>query len=177
MRMKLAASLVAMLAVTIVGAGGPVAGATAGGTSHRSASPPQARAEHLRFMSTRATSRRISVIATGAFTVGGTDRPGRVTDVLRFPAGTLRFRHVTRTFSASFNEQTCLLTETQTGRFTLAHGTGRYANVHGSGQFTLSIVGVTTKDRAGQCTHVQAPATFQQLATANGTVTGSAIGP
>ena len=128
-------------------------------------------AELLRFMSTKAVSRKISVIASGAFTVGGTDRPGRVTDVLRFPGGTLRYRHVTRTFSASFDPQTCLLTENLTGTFTLGHGTGRYASVRGSGKFALSIVGVTRKNRAGQCTHVQASATFQQVSTANGTVT------
>ena len=165
---KLAVSMVAMLAVTMIGIGGPAAIASAG-----SASPPPARtAEHLRFMSTKATSRKISVIATGAFTVGGTTRAGRDTDVLRFPGGTLRYRHVTRTFSASFDSQTCLLTETLTGRFTLGHGTGRYVGVRGSGKWALAIVAVTKKNRAGQCTHVQAPATFQQLTTANGTVTG-----
>jgi len=110
------------------------------------------------------------VIATGAFTVGGTARAGRVTDVLSFPGGTLRYRHVTRTFSASFDPQTCLLTESLTGRFTLGRGTGRYVGVHGSGKFALNIVAVAEKNRAGQCTHVQAPATFQQLTTANGTI-------
>jgi len=165
--------MVAMLAVTMIGIGGPAAIASAGSTSRSSASPPPARAaEQLRFMSTKATSRKISVIATGAFTVGGTARAGRDTDVLRFPGGTLRYRHVTRTFSASFDSQTCLLTETLTGRFTLGHGTGRYVGVRGSGKWALAIVAVTKKNRAGQCTHVQAPATFQQLATANGTVTG-----
>jgi hypothetical protein len=169
---KLAASLVATLAVTMIGAGGLAARASSGATIRGSASPMHGGAVHLRLMSTKATSRRISVIATGAFTAGGTDRPGRVTDLLSFQDGTLRYRHVTSTFSASFGSQTCLLTETLTGRFTLADGTGRYAGVHGSGHFALSIVAVTRKNRAGRCTHVQAPATFQQLATANGTVTG-----
>jgi hypothetical protein len=161
-----------MLIVTMTGAGGPAADASPGSTSHRGANLLRAKAEHLSFMSTTATSDKISVIATGAFTAGGTDQPGRVTDVLTFPAGTLRYRHVTRTSSESFNPQTCLLTETLTGGFTLAHGTGRYADVHGSGHFALNIVAVTTQNSAGQCTHVQAPATFQQLATANGSVTG-----
>jgi len=172
MRTKLAASLVAMLAVTTVGAGGLAASASSGSTNHRIAGSPQVKAEHLRFMSTKATSRRIIVIATGAFTAGGIDRPGRVTDVLKFPDGTLRYRHVARTFSGSADPQTCLITETETGRFTLEHGTGRYAGVEGSGRYRFSIIAVARKNRAGQCIHVQAPATFQQLATANGTVTG-----
>jgi hypothetical protein len=168
MRSKLSASLVAILAVTMIGAGG--LGASASSAQGRPVGAGQAKAEQLRFMSTKATSRRISVIATGAFTGGGTARPGRVTDVLSFPGGTLRYRHVTRTFSASFDPQTCLLTESLTGKFTLGHGTGRYVGVHGSGKFALNIVAVTEKNRAGQCTHVQAPATFQQLTTANGTI-------
>lgn len=163
MHRKLAASQVAILAVTMIGVGGLAASA--------SSVPGQAKGERLRFMSTTATSLRISVIATGAFTAGGTDRPGRVTDVLRFPGGTLIYRHVDRTFAASFDPQTCLITENETGRFTLGHGTGRYAVVHGSGTYALSLVAVAQKNRAGQCTHVEAPATFQQLTTANGAIT------
>jgi len=169
MRSKLAVNVVAILAVTTIGAGGLAASASA--AQSRPAGAVRAKAEHLRFMSTTATSLRISVIATGAFTVGGTDLPGRVTDVLRFPGGTLRYRHVSHTFSASFDTQTCLLTENETGSFTIGNGTGRYARVHGSGKYALSIVAVTAKNRAGQCIHVDAPATFQQLTTANGTVT------
>ncbi len=171
MHSKLAATMAAVLAATITGVGGLAASASASPAQGGPAGAAQAKAEQLHFMSTKATSRRISVIATGAFTAGGTDRPGRVTDVLRFPGGTFRYRHVTRTFSASFDPQTCLLTENLTGRFTLGHGTGRYAGVHGSGRFALTIVAVTKKNRAGQCTHAQAPATFQQLSTANGTAT------
>ena len=168
MHSNLRASLAAILAGTMIGTGGLAVSAAQG----RPFGAVHAKAERLRFMSTKATSRRISVIATGALTAGGTDQPGRVTDVLRFPGGTLSYRHVTRTFSASFDPRTCLLTESQTGRFTLGHGTGRYASVHGSGNFALNIIAVTKKNHAGHCTHVQAPATFQQLTTANGTTTG-----
>ena len=168
---KLSAIMVAILAATMIGAGGLAASASASAQGPR-VGGVQAKTELLRFMSIKAVSRQISVIASGAFTVGGTDRAGRVTDVLKFPGGTLRYRHVTRTFSASFDPQTCLLTENLTGTFTLGHGTGRYAGVHGSGKFALSIVGVTAKNRAGLCTHAQAPATFQQVSTATGTVTG-----
>ncbi len=170
MRTKLAMSLVAMTAITLIGSGGLTASASSASSSHRAAGPAHAKSEHLRFMSTEATSGRITVIATGAFTAGGIDQPGRVVDVLRFPSGTLRYRHVTGTSAQSFNPHTCLITETETGRFMLRHGTGRYAGVHGSGRFAFSIVAVARKNRSGGCTHVQAPATFQQLSTANGAV-------
>src|SRR5579859_4661648 len=107
MHAKRAATMVAILAVTMIGVSGLAASASS--SQGRPAGAGQAKAagaELLRFMSTKAVSRQISVIASGAFTAGGTDRPGRVTDVLRFPGGTLRYRHVMRTFSASFDPQT-----------------------------------------------------------------------
>jgi hypothetical protein len=161
-RTKLAAGIMAISAVLISGGAGIAVAASA---------PGSGRPEHLRIMSTKATSGRLSVIATGVFTAGGYDIPARVTDTVVVPGGTLKFRHFTRSETASFDPRTCLGTETQEGRFTIGHGTGRYARIHGTGKFVTSIIFVTSRDRAGQCTHAQAPATFQQITTASGTVT------
>jgi hypothetical protein len=161
MHTKLAAGIMAISAVTIIaGAGIATASASPGGT----------RAEHLRIMNTKATSDRLSVIATGAFTSGGYDIPAATTDTLVFPGGTLEFRHVTHHTTGTADPSTCLLTETQRGTFTIGHGTGKYAGIRGSGKFVTSIVAVTAKNHAGHCTHVQAPATFQEIRTADGTV-------
>src|SRR5713226_859726 len=103
MRTKAAASMLAILAVTIIGVGGSAA----------SASPQQARTEHLRIMSTKATAEKLSVIATGVITAGGIDVPGKVTDVIRFPGGAFKYRHDSHSFTATFDPRTCLLTETQ----------------------------------------------------------------
>lgn len=169
MRTKLTTSLMAILAVTIIGgAGTGAASAATGGGAGSSAGGTQA--EHLRFMSTKATSARISVIATGAFTAGGYVIPAAVTDTLVFSGGTFKFRHVTHHVKAGGNPRTCLLAETLRGTFTIGHGTGEYAGIRGSGAFVTSLVAVTVKDRAGQCTHVRAPATFQGITTASGTV-------
>jgi hypothetical protein len=161
MRTKLAAGIAAITAVTIIGGAGA---ATA------SASPAGTRAEHLRIMSTAATSSRLSVIATGAFTAGGSVIPAAVTDRVVFPGGTFTFRHVSHSGTASFNSGTCLLTETERGTFAIGHGTGKYAGIRGSGKFVTSIVAVTAKNHAGRCTHIQAPATYQEITTATGTV-------
>jgi len=111
MRTKLAAGITVITAITIIGgAGVATAGASQGAT----------RTEHFRIMNTEATSSRLSVIVTGAFTVD--------------------------------------------------HGTGKYAGIRGSGNFVTSIVAITAKNRAGRCTHVQAPATYQEITTATGTV-------
>lgn len=161
MRTKLTAAIIAISVAAIGGvAGGTAASASSGG----------GRMERLRLVSTTAASDRLSAIATGAFTSGGYDIPGAVTDTVVFPGGTFAFRHVRHGFKASFNPSTCLLTETVRGTFTLAHGTGRYSGLRGSGTFVTSIVAVTAKNQAGRCTHVQAPATFQGITTAAGTV-------
>jgi hypothetical protein len=162
MRTKFAAGIMAILSVTIIGAAGIAAASTGpGGT----------RAEHLRIMNTKATSARLSVIATGAFTAGGYVIPGAVTDIVVFPGGTFQLRHVTHHATAGGNPSTCLLTETLRGTFTIGRGTGKYAGIRGSGRFATSIVAVTAKTHAGRCTHVQAPATYQEITTAAGTVT------
>jgi hypothetical protein len=157
-----AASALAILAVTITitGAGGAVA----------SASQDHARAEQLRIMSTKATATSLSVIATGAVTAGGTDLA--LAKRISFPGGTFKLRLLAHSVTASFDPFTCLLTETQKGTFVIGHGSGRYARIHGSGRYVTAIIGVTAKNRAGDCVHVQAPATFQQITTATGTVSG-----
>jgi hypothetical protein len=161
MRTKVTTSIMAMLAVTIIGAAG---------TGAASAAPGGIQTEHLRFMNTMATSARISVIATGGFTAGGYVIPAAVTDTAVFPGGTFKLRHVTQHVKAGGNPRTCLLTETLRGTFTIGHGTGKYAGIRGSGTFVTSIAAVTTKDHTGQCTHVRAPATYQEVTTASGTV-------
>lgn len=160
MRTKLTTSIMVILAVTIIGAGTGAASAAAGSTQM----------EHLRIMNTQATSARLSVIATGAFTSGGYVIPAAVTDTVVFPTGTFQFRHVTQHVTASGNPSTCLLTETLRGTFTLGHGTGKYAGIRGSGKFVTSIVAVTAKNHAGHCAHVSAPATYQEIITASGPV-------
>ena len=149
--------MMAISAVTIIGGSGSAA-------AH--ASPGSPRPGHFRIMSTKATARRLSIIATGAFTSGGHVVPAVVTDTVVFPGGRFKFRHVSRRVVASFNAGICLANETQRGTFTIGDGTGKYSGIHGSGKFVTSIVAVTAKNRAGRCTHAQAPATF----TATGTV-------
>lgn len=161
MRKQFAVGIMALSVVTMIGGSGAAAANASSGRSQ---------AERLRIISTKAVSRRSSVIATGGFTSGGRDIPGAKTDTMVFPGGRFKFRHLDKSFTASFNPSTCLDKETERGTFAIGHGTGRYAGIHGSGTFVTSIVAVTAMNRAGQCTHVQAPATFQQITTAIGTV-------
>src|SRR5215469_3591315 len=161
MRKEIAVGIMALSVVTMIAGSGIANANTSSGRSQT---------EHLRIMSTKAVSRRLSVIATGAFTSGGRDIPAAKTDTIVFPRGRFKFRHLEKSFKANFDPSTCLNRETERGTFTISHGTGKYAGIHGSGKFVTSIVAVTAMNRAGECMHVQAPATFQQITTAIGTV-------
>jgi Bacterial regulatory proteins, tetR family len=138
--------------------------------NERGAGQAATRTEHFRIMSTLATSRKLSVIATGTFTAGGTDIPGRFTDKLVFPGGTFKIRYHFTTDKINFSPRTCLLTETQRGTYRLSHGTGRYTGIRGSGRAAAGLVGVFARNSKGECTHLAAPRTFQSVLTAGGPV-------
>jgi hypothetical protein len=148
------------------------AAAIAGGSAAASAaaSPAHSSAEHLRIMSTRAASHRLSVIATGAFTAGGYEIPRSGGGLIVFPGGRLTLKLTENTGSGSASS-TCLFTQTGRGSFTIGHGTGRYAGITGSGNASTASIAVTAKNAAGNCIHLNDPATYQAITTANGRVT------
>jgi hypothetical protein len=142
------------------------------GLAGASASPSTARTEHFQIMTTVATSRKLSVIATGRFTAGGVDIPGKTTDTAVFAAGSFKIKRHSTSFTATFNSRTCLLTETERGTYRLRDGTGTYAGIRGSGRYVTHILGVIRHDSRGACTHLAAPPIFQSVFTAQGPVSG-----
>jgi|SRR5450755_531563 hypothetical protein len=123
-------------------------GAGQHGAGRHGVSPARsARREHFRIISTSVTSRRRSVLATGAFTAGGYQIPGRVirlraTDKMVFPGGTfLVARRITRQW-LPLPTSACLVRETIHGTYSLGRGTGSYKGISGSGAFGLRIRGV-----------------------------------
>jgi hypothetical protein len=145
------------------------------GAGHLGASPAsRSRQEHFRIISTVVTSRRQSVLATGAFTAGGYQIPGRVvslraTDKMVFPGGTfLVARRITRQW-LPLPTSACLVRETIHGTYSLGRGTGSYAGISGSGAFTLRIRGVIRRSH-GKC---GGPMTgYQQITYAGGRIRG-----
>jgi hypothetical protein len=142
------------------------AAALAGGvTGTAQASPSAARpltaqaavrgAEHFRIISVTASSRRLSVLATGAFTAGGYEVPGQVsglraTDKLVFPNGTfLVGRRITRQV-LPLPTSSCQISETIRGALSISRGTGAYRGLSGGGGFLLKISGVLRKSN-GKC--------------------------
>jgi hypothetical protein len=150
---------------------GAIAAITATGITAASArtGPAVSGTEHFQLMTTSATSKTSSIIATGVFTAGGTDtRTSSSTGTETFPTGTFVITHSKGTGTQSFNPQTCLLTVNMKGTYKLGSGTGAYAGISGSGTYQLSILAVGTKS-GGKCSRTP-PATWQQVIRASGPV-------
>ena len=153
------AAAIGTLSVAAVISGASLAGA--------SGSAAASGTEHFQLMSTSATSKTSGLIATGVFTVGGTDtRTTSTTDTVTFSNGTFVITHSKGTGSQSFNPQTCLLKLNLTGTYTLGSGTGAYAGISGSGTYQLTILAVGAKS-GGTCSKTLPP-TFQQVIRASG---------
>ena len=146
-----------------------VTGITAASAAPRSG-PAVSGTEHFQIMTTSATSKSTSLIASGVFTAGGTDVPGSTTDTAKFAGGTFQISHSKGTGTQTFNPKTCSGTINLKGTYTLHNGTGAYANISGDGTYQLSILFVGAKS-AGVCSKTLPPPTFQQVIKASGPVT------
>jgi hypothetical protein len=153
------------------------AGSAAGGLTmtSASASPAAVHTEHIRVISTAATSRRLSVIATGHFKAGGYEVPGRLvnghaTDKAVFPSGRFLVHRRVRNQWVSLPSG-CLFTEVQRGTYTLGQGTGHFRKISGSGTFSLRITGVILRSKGG-CRRSGKISAFQQISYESGRVRG-----
>jgi hypothetical protein len=161
MRRALAAAITLASTTALVGGVTVAAQASPSGASPAAARPPAARppavsgAEHFRIISVAASSRRQSVLATGAFTAGGYQVPGRVTglratDKMVFPNGTfLVTRRITKQV-LPLPTSSCQISETIRGTLSISGGTGSYRGIRGGGAFLLQISGVIAKSH-GKC--------------------------
>ena len=157
--MRAALTAVTTLACAAALAGGTAVVAQASPAAPAAASPAAAPAfagsEHLRIISVAASSRHLSVLATGAFTAGGYEVPGQVTglratDKMVFPNGTfLVTRRITRQV-LPLPTSSCQVSETIHGTFSAGSGTGSYRGISGGGGFVLYISGVLRKSH-GTC--------------------------
>ena len=146
--------------------------AVLGGASLATASPRTAVSgtEHFQLMTTSATSKTSSLIASGVFTAGGTNtNTSNSTATAKFANGTFVITHSKGTGTQSFNPKTCLLKANLTGTYSLGSGTGAYANLSGSGTYQLSILAIFAKS-GGTCSKTLPPPTFQQVIRASGPV-------
>lgn len=161
-RVRLAAvlGLTAALCTALGGAGLAATAASRPGASHRY--------EHIVLMGTSVTSSVDSVIATGAFTAGGSINLGANTGKVTLGGGTLTLVPKFGPSKQKFSKATCLLTITGRGSYTLGHGTGAYAGVTGSGRFTIVNHQVNARV-GGKCSTRKAVA-FQGVITMTGPV-------
>lgn len=155
-------SLAVTTAAAVAALGITVAATASGGT----------KTEHFSFMDTSNTSQVHSVIATGAFTGGGSillKHSGAST--MHLSDGTINVTpHFTQAPQTNVNTTICMVTEHSSGTYTLSHGTGIYKRISGSGKFTQSArqIGPTPH---GKCSFTSGnPVASQQTLSANGPV-------
>jgi hypothetical protein len=167
---RIPAKVIAIILAAITVSGTGIAAASAQPST--SASPHGT--EHFTLILTSTKTGVGSVIATGAFTDGGTmnlfsEGPSTV---LKLGAGTIR---VTPTSPggprSKTNLATCLTTVSERGTYKLNRGTGRYAGIHGSGRFTAIDHVVSHHKRNGGCVTTRPPLAVQAILTLSGPVT------
>jgi hypothetical protein len=168
MRRTLVAAI-ALACVAALAGGATVAAASSSSAGASAAKAPQ---EHFKIITTVLGSRRQSVLATGAFTAGGYEVPGKVVagraaDKIVFPGGSFRVgRHITRQW-LPLPTGACLVRETIRGSYTVSNGTGAYRGISGSGTFVTRIRGVIRKSH-GLC---GGPMTvFQEITYSDGPI-------
>lgn len=123
--------------------------------------------EHLSVVSTTSPSGVASVIATGAFTAGGTVLGSKTGVTVDLQHGTFEIQpqisqHVT------VDKATCYFAATGWGTYTILHGTGAYKGIKGSGHLTFTEVSVVPKTSNGTCS---ANGPYQKIIELNGSVT------
>jgi hypothetical protein len=161
----------------LLAAGGVIttAGAVAvsGITAASAASHGVSGIEHLRLMTTSATSNRATIIATGVFTTGGADLTSsgpNGTDLVKVAGGTFKIKHRDGRIKQTLDPRTCLMSVSGPGTYKISGGTGKYAGIRGSGKFVLSIMAIAARDSHGKCSMAKAPLVWQQIITAQGPV-------
>jgi hypothetical protein len=125
--------------------------------------------ENFQIMTTSATAKTASLIATGVFTAGGTASTSGKVSTFAFPTGTFKVAHSKGTGPQTFNPKTCLLTVSQKGTFALSGGTGAYKGISGKGTYKLSILAIAARV-GGKCSMKKPPVAYQQVIKATGTV-------
>ncbi len=142
------------------------------GLTAASASAGTAGSESFRLVS-GLVSGKGSVIATGAFTAGGTTNLNTSVATVRFSGGSFRINPRSTQIHLHVDHRTCVLNALQEGTYRIGHGTGRFAHIKGSGTYVDQILGLLVRNTRGNCTKSKPPRALQQVITAHGPVSGA----
>ena len=164
---KLRSKIIGAISVVAVGGAMAATGLTAASASQAGSSGT----EFFQLVTTNpAGNATPSIIARGAFTVGGVTHPGSRVDTAVFPNGTFKIAHSNGTGTPRFNPKTCLGIIALNGTYRLSGGTGAYAGISGHGIYRLNIMIVAARNAAGKCSQKLPPTAFQQIIRAQGPV-------
>lgn len=94
------------------------------------------------------------VLVHGAINAAGKDDPNHNNyDLLKFAHGTMRIVHPASKakYVPKIDTKTCYASFTESGTFTLSHGTGSYAGIKGSGHYSAQGFGYLRRTKSGAC--------------------------
>lgn len=124
--------------------------------------------EHFQVMVTPAGATP-EVIAHGVFTDYGVVHPGARVDTFVLQQGSFRFAHNVTSTIHHFNPVTCLDQLSQTGTYTVSHGTGKYTGISGSGSFRFNVLAIGPR-ASGKCSTTAPAVALQLIINASGPV-------
>ncbi len=142
------------------------------GLTAASASAAAGRAEAFRMVSGQ-VSGKAGVVATGAFTAGGTTNLNTNVATLRLHGRSFRINPRSTQTHVHIDPRTCVLNALQEGTYRIGHGTGRFAHLNGSGSYAAELLGVLVRNARGKCSESKPPRALQQVVTAHGPVSGA----
>ena len=168
-------------AIAVAATGAAAAATVIGLAVPAGASPVAARpasvtgAEHFQLITLSPTATKLAVTSWGVDTMAGVDHEGSsntntATDTLVYPKGTFKVTH-TGPFNLKVNPKTCFIDATSKGTIKISGGTGAYKGISGKGTFSLTVIGIAPKTKAGACNENANPAGFQEVISATAKVT------
>jgi hypothetical protein len=113
------------------------------------------------------------VLVHGAINTAGKDDPNHNNfDVLNFAHGSMRIVHPESQakFVPKIDKKTCYASFTESGKFTLSHGTGRFAGIAGAGRYSAHGYAYLPRTRAGVCNQNAKPSHEIFTVQAHGTL-------
>jgi hypothetical protein len=143
-------------------------GAT-GASAHATATENTTKTEQFTLMADSTTQAQptFSVIATGAFTAGGTATVDHGTITVQLPKGTITLQASTD-HVATHTTPDCFQEKTTSGHYTIASGTDAYLGVTGHGTTRTTVRAVESKNGT---TCSENPDAVQFVGTATGIIT------
>ena len=117
------------------------------------------------------TSNKAPLTVVGAINAKGTDIEGETADLVKLPRGTFKIGHASAPTAQhdALNPTTCVDLYSESGKFSVGHGTGVYNGVTGNGTYNVAATS-HFKRVSGKCDENVTPISSYEVIVATATV-------